>query len=211
MLGTINDELGRMVPVLAGTLRPSQGIILTWAQQERGYPCEAIACHPAIVVFRLRSSSASKRSFASLLEQFLQLCQEVQLYGSVQLDPCRCDYPEPGCEAVLSVGRDKIHCCVTLPDNRTQDITFQMSRVKCWQVTFLVSILVPCFVTDLESRCSWRTELAPETSLMFKFLPEWKAVSPVKHHLMADAGTGPPPRTTGRPVFLLPKMGFSAA
>ncbi|XP_063113693.1 sorting nexin-31 isoform X2 [Cavia porcellus] len=85
--------------------------------------------------------------------KFLQLCQEVQLYGSVQLDPCRCDYPEPGCEAVLSVGRDKIHCCVTLPDNRTQDITFQMSRVKCWQVTFLGTLL------DMEQTLNQNLEL----------------------------------------------------
>ncbi|KAM6171657.1 sorting nexin-31 isoform 2-T2 [Erethizon dorsatum] len=73
--------------------------------------------------------------------KFLQLCQEVQRYGYVQLDPCCCDYPEPGCGAVLSIGNDEINCCITLPDNQTQDVTFQMSRVKCWQVTFLGTLL----------------------------------------------------------------------
>ncbi|XP_013368291.1 PREDICTED: sorting nexin-31 isoform X2 [Chinchilla lanigera] len=73
--------------------------------------------------------------------KFLRLCQEVQHYGSVRLDPCRCDYPEPGCGAVLSVGNDEINCCITLPDHQTQDVTFQMSRVKCWQVTFLGTLL----------------------------------------------------------------------
>uniref|UniRef100_A0A673U330 Sorting nexin-31 n=1 Tax=Suricata suricatta TaxID=37032 RepID=A0A673U330_SURSU len=73
--------------------------------------------------------------------KFLELSQEVRHYGCLQLDPCTCDYPEPGCGAVLSVGNDEIHCCLTLPDNQTQEIIFQMSRVKCWQVTFLGTLL----------------------------------------------------------------------
>lgn len=75
-------------------------------------------------------------------EQFLELCREVRHYGCVQLDPCVCDYPEPGCAAVLSVGNHEISCRVTLPDAQTRDVSFQMNRVKCWQVTFLVSISV---------------------------------------------------------------------
>ncbi|XP_077604316.1 sorting nexin-31 isoform X1 [Crocuta crocuta] len=73
--------------------------------------------------------------------KFLELSQEVRHYGYLQLDPCTCDYPEPGCGAVLSVGNDEISCCITLPDNQTREIRFQMSRVKCWQVTFLGTLL----------------------------------------------------------------------
>ncbi|XP_032465592.1 sorting nexin-31 isoform X7 [Phocoena sinus] len=73
--------------------------------------------------------------------KFLELSQEVWHYGYVQLDPCTCDYPEPGCGTVLSVGNDEISCCITLPDNRTRDVIFQMNRVKCWQVTFLGTLL----------------------------------------------------------------------
>ncbi|XP_069900099.1 sorting nexin-31 isoform X3 [Globicephala melas] len=73
--------------------------------------------------------------------KFLELSQEVWHYGYVQLDPCTCDYPEPGCGTVLSVGNNEISCCITLPDNQTQDVTFQMNRVKCWQVTFLGTLL----------------------------------------------------------------------
>uniref|UniRef100_A0A8C3X046 Sorting nexin-31 n=1 Tax=Catagonus wagneri TaxID=51154 RepID=A0A8C3X046_9CETA len=73
--------------------------------------------------------------------KFLALSREVRHYGYIQLDPCTCDYPEPGCGALLSVGNNEISCCVTLPDNRTQDVIFQMSRVKCWQVTFLGTLL----------------------------------------------------------------------
>ncbi|XP_015985271.1 sorting nexin-31 [Rousettus aegyptiacus] len=73
--------------------------------------------------------------------KFLELSREVRHYGYLQLDPCTCDYPEPGCGAALSVGNNEISCCVTLPDNQTQDIIFQMSRVKCWQVTFLGTLL----------------------------------------------------------------------
>ncbi|XP_002710762.2 sorting nexin-31 isoform X1 [Oryctolagus cuniculus] len=73
--------------------------------------------------------------------QFLELAREAQHYGCVQLDPCTCDYPEPGCRAVLCVGNKEISCCITLPDGQTRDVTFQLSRVKCWQVTFLGTLL----------------------------------------------------------------------
>ncbi|XP_072805618.1 sorting nexin-31 isoform X2 [Vicugna pacos] len=73
--------------------------------------------------------------------KFLELSREVRHYGYVQLDPCTCDYPEPGCGAVISVGNNEISCCVTLPDDQTRDVIFQMNRVKCWQVTFLGSLL----------------------------------------------------------------------
>ncbi|XP_011822125.1 PREDICTED: sorting nexin-31, partial [Mandrillus leucophaeus] len=73
--------------------------------------------------------------------KFLELAREVQHYGYLQLDPCTCDYPEPGSGAVLSVGNNEISCCITLPDSQTQDVIFQMSRVKCWQVTFLGTLL----------------------------------------------------------------------
>ncbi|XP_077019349.1 sorting nexin-31 isoform X2 [Tamandua tetradactyla] len=73
--------------------------------------------------------------------KFLALSQEVRHYGYMQLDPCTCDYPEPGCEAIVSVGSDQISCCITLPDGKTQDVVFQMGSVKCWQVTFLGTLL----------------------------------------------------------------------
>ncbi|XP_021072829.1 sorting nexin-31 isoform X2 [Mus pahari] len=73
--------------------------------------------------------------------KFLELSQEVRHYGYVQLDPCTCNHPEPGCGAQLSVGNNEISCCITLPNGQTQDIAFQMSRVECWQVTFLGTLL----------------------------------------------------------------------
>ncbi|KAM7316978.1 hypothetical protein ACRRTK_023280 [Alexandromys fortis] len=76
-----------------------------------------------------------------LYMQFLERSQEVRHYGYIQLDPCTCNHPEPGCTAVLSIGNNEISCCVTLPDGQTQDIAFQMSGVKCWQVTFLGTLL----------------------------------------------------------------------
>ncbi|XP_075406716.1 sorting nexin-31 [Tenrec ecaudatus] len=73
--------------------------------------------------------------------QFLELSQEVRHYGCFQLDPCTCDYPEPGCLATVAVGNNAISCHITLPDDQAQDIIFQMNRVKCWQVTFLGTLL----------------------------------------------------------------------
>ncbi|KAM4865411.1 sorting nexin-31 [Thomomys bottae] len=73
--------------------------------------------------------------------KFLELSRDVQHYGCMQLDPCTCDSPEPGCGVVLSVGNNSISCCLTLPDNQTQEVLFQMCRVRCWQVTFLGTLL----------------------------------------------------------------------
>ncbi|XP_045876297.1 sorting nexin-31 isoform X1 [Meles meles] len=73
--------------------------------------------------------------------KFLELSREVRHYGYLGLDPCTCDYPQPGCGVVLSVGKNEISCCITLPDNQTQEIIFQMNRVKRWQVTFRGTLL----------------------------------------------------------------------
>ncbi|XP_076767382.1 sorting nexin-31 isoform X3 [Arvicanthis niloticus] len=73
--------------------------------------------------------------------KFLELSREVRHYGYIHLDPCTCNHPEPGCGALLSVGNNEISCCITLPTGQTQDIAFQMSSVKCWQVTFLGTLL----------------------------------------------------------------------
>uniref|UniRef100_A0A8D0HS11 Sorting nexin 31 n=1 Tax=Sphenodon punctatus TaxID=8508 RepID=A0A8D0HS11_SPHPU len=71
--------------------------------------------------------------------KFLELVQEVQHYGYIQLDPCICDYPEVGCSATLCVGNNEISCCIKLPSNQTEEVSFKISRVRCWQVTFLVN------------------------------------------------------------------------
>ncbi|XP_020825075.1 sorting nexin-31 isoform X1 [Phascolarctos cinereus] len=73
--------------------------------------------------------------------KFLELVQQVQHYGYVQLDTCTCDYPEPGCVATVSVGNDEISCYIKLPSNQTQEVNFKMSQIKSWQVTFLGSLL----------------------------------------------------------------------
>ncbi|XP_023555705.1 sorting nexin-31 isoform X2 [Octodon degus] len=101
--------------------------------------------------------------------KFLQLCQEVQHYGYVRLDPCLCDHPEPGCRAVLSIGNDEINCSVTLPDHQTRDVTFQLSRVKCWQVTFLAFLLSSCLKKMISEKMA---KLAAESSEMEIEVPE---------------------------------------
>uniref|UniRef100_A0A4X2KAQ2 Sorting nexin-31 n=1 Tax=Vombatus ursinus TaxID=29139 RepID=A0A4X2KAQ2_VOMUR len=73
--------------------------------------------------------------------KFLELVQQVQHYGYMQLDTCTCDYPEPGCVATVSVGNNEISCYIKLPGNQTQEVNFKMSHIKSWQVTFLGSLL----------------------------------------------------------------------
>ncbi|KAM9164265.1 sorting nexin-31 isoform 3-T3 [Pangshura tecta] len=73
----------------------------------------------------------------------LELVQEVQHYGYIQLDPCTCDYPEVGCSAAVHVGNNEISCCIKLPSNQTKEVSFRINRVRCWQVTFLGAITQP--------------------------------------------------------------------
>ncbi|XP_016868647.1 sorting nexin-31 isoform X6 [Homo sapiens] len=100
--------------------------------------------------------------------KFLELAREVRHYGYLQLDPCTCDYPESGSGAVLSVGNNEISCCITLPDSQTQDIVFQMSRVKCWQVTFLAFLLSSCLKKMISEKM---VKLAAENTEMIE-VPE---------------------------------------
>ncbi|XP_054215863.1 sorting nexin-31 isoform X5 [Homo sapiens] len=101
--------------------------------------------------------------------KFLELAREVRHYGYLQLDPCTCDYPESGSGAVLSVGNNEISCCITLPDSQTQDIVFQMSRVKCWQVTFLAFLLSSCLKKMISEKM---VKLAAENTEMQIEVPE---------------------------------------
>ncbi|XP_007442740.2 sorting nexin-31-like, partial [Python bivittatus] len=73
--------------------------------------------------------------------KFLELAQEIQHYGYIQLAPCSCDYPEVGCTAVIHVGNNEISCCIKLPSNQMKEISFKINRIRCWQVTFLGSVL----------------------------------------------------------------------
>ncbi|XP_069076660.1 sorting nexin-31 isoform X2 [Pleurodeles waltl] len=72
--------------------------------------------------------------------QFLELMQDVWQYGYIQLDLCTTDHPEPDCEALISVGSQEMHCCVKLCNNTTEDITFKVNMIRCWEVTFLGAV-----------------------------------------------------------------------
>ncbi|XP_049628910.1 sorting nexin-31 [Suncus etruscus] len=73
--------------------------------------------------------------------KFLEQARGFPNYGHLRLDPCTCDFPEPGCAAEPEVGSGALHCQVTLPDGQKQDFTFQMSSVRCWRVTFRGALL----------------------------------------------------------------------
>uniref|UniRef100_A0A8C0GMW6 Sorting nexin 31 n=1 Tax=Chelonoidis abingdonii TaxID=106734 RepID=A0A8C0GMW6_CHEAB len=85
----------------------------------------------------------SSLSNSVFLMQVLELVQEVQHYGYIQLDPCTCDYPEIGCSAAVHVGNNEISCSIKLPSNQTKEVSFKINRVRSWQVTFLGAITQP--------------------------------------------------------------------
>nr|XP_033790279.1 sorting nexin-31 isoform X2 [Geotrypetes seraphini] len=70
--------------------------------------------------------------------KFLELMQGVKHYGYLQLSPCTCDYPEPNCTATVYMGNGEVSCRVTLLSNKVEEVCFNVNRMRCWQVTFLI-------------------------------------------------------------------------
>ncbi|KPP71504.1 hypothetical protein Z043_109571, partial [Scleropages formosus] len=74
---------------------------------------------------------------AGQMRKFLHAAQLVQHYGCMQVDICTCDCPEPDFPAIVRVGHQSITCCLLLPGNNIQQISYHISRVKSWRVSLL--------------------------------------------------------------------------
>ncbi|XP_072118376.1 sorting nexin-31-like isoform X1 [Mobula birostris] len=92
---------------------------------------------------------------AAQKREFLELMREVKFYGHLQFEACTCDYPEPNCPATVRVGNHEINCCVRLPKNHIEELSFKINRIRCWQI----GIQIPQ---------EEETELKPELSFEFQ-------------------------------------------
>ncbi|XP_050796982.1 sorting nexin-31 isoform X5 [Gopherus flavomarginatus] len=128
----------------------------------------------------------------------LELVQEVQHYGYMQLDPCTCDYPEVDCSAAVHVGNNEISCSIKLPSNQTKEVSFKINRVRCWQVTFLAFLLSSCLKKIISEQLMKTTK---EDKEMLIEMPESlkSKKSSVQQSQIAHSGFIPRKRILVRP------------
>lgn len=74
--------------------------------------------------------------------QFIHLGQTLKHYGYTKFDPCVTDFPEKGCQVIVSAGNNELNFHVKLPNEQMKEGSFKVTRMRCWRVTSSVSVCV---------------------------------------------------------------------
>lgn len=82
---------------------------------------------------------ASKNCISVLYFQFIHLGQTLKYYGYIKFDPCITDFPEKGCQVIVSAGNNELNFHVKLPNEQMKEGSFKVTRMRCWRVTSSVS------------------------------------------------------------------------
>ncbi|MEQ2158305.1 hypothetical protein GOODEAATRI_010806, partial [Goodea atripinnis] len=70
-----------------------------------------------------------------LYAQFIHLGQTLKYYGYLKFDPCITDFPEKGCQVIVSAGNNELNFHVKLPNEQMKEGSFKVTRMRCWRVT----------------------------------------------------------------------------
>lgn len=68
-------------------------------------------------------------------KEFIRLSQTLKYYGYIKFDPCITDFPEKGCQVIVSAGNSELNFQVRLPSNQIKEGSFKVTRMRCWRVT----------------------------------------------------------------------------
>ncbi|XP_004083729.1 sorting nexin-17 [Oryzias latipes] len=110
-------------------------------------------------------------------KEFIHLAQTLKYYGYIKFDPCITDFPEKGCQVIVSAGNNELNFHVKLPNEQMKEGSFKVTRMRCWRVT---SSQVP--VTNGttnpcgSAKCDVKLELAFEY-LMSKDRLQWVTIT----------------------------------
>uniref|UniRef100_A0A3P9LT85 Sorting nexin-17 n=1 Tax=Oryzias latipes TaxID=8090 RepID=A0A3P9LT85_ORYLA len=110
-------------------------------------------------------------------KKFIHLAQTLKYYGYIKFDPCITDFPEKGCQVIVSAGNNELNFHVKLPNKQMKEGSFKVTRMRCWRVT---SSQVP--VTNGttnpcgSAKCDVKLELAFEY-LMSKDRLQWVTIT----------------------------------
>uniref|UniRef100_A0A665UY67 Sorting nexin-17 n=1 Tax=Echeneis naucrates TaxID=173247 RepID=A0A665UY67_ECHNA len=98
-------------------------------------------------------------------KEFIHLGQTLKYYGYIKFDPCITDFPEKGCQVIVSAGNNELNFHVKLPNEQMKEGSFKVTRMRCWRVTSSVSGI-----------CEVKLELAFEY-LMSKDRLQWVTIT----------------------------------
>ncbi|KAF6716098.1 Sorting nexin-17 [Oryzias melastigma] len=109
--------------------------------------------------------------------QFIHLAQTLKYYGYIKFDPCITDFPEKGCQVIVSAGNNELNFHVKLPNEQMKEGSFKVTRMRCWRVTSSQVPVTngttnPCGST----KCDVKLELAFEY-LMSKDRLQWVTIT----------------------------------
>uniref|UniRef100_A0A8C3SVL0 Sorting nexin 17 n=1 Tax=Chelydra serpentina TaxID=8475 RepID=A0A8C3SVL0_CHESE len=72
-------------------------------------------------------------------KEFIRLAQTLKYYGYLKFEPCVTDFPEKGCQVIVSAGSSELNFQVRLPSEQIKEGSFKVTRMRCWRVTSSVS------------------------------------------------------------------------
>ncbi|CAJ0967406.1 unnamed protein product [Ranitomeya imitator] len=106
-------------------------------------------------------------------KEFIQLAQTLKYYGHLKFEPCITDFPEKGCQVIVSAGNNELNFQVKLPNEHIKEGSFKVTRMRCWRVTSSVPLSNG---TGSPNKSEARLELAFEY-LMSKDRLQWITIS----------------------------------
>ncbi|KAM4041605.1 sorting nexin-17 [Anomaloglossus baeobatrachus] len=106
-------------------------------------------------------------------KEFIQLAQTLKYYGYLKFEPCITDFPEKGCQVIVSAGNNELNFQVKLPNEHIKEGSFKVTRMRCWRVTSSVPLSNG---SGSPNRSEARLELAFEY-LMSKDRLQWITIS----------------------------------
>lgn len=68
-------------------------------------------------------------------KEFIRLAQTLKYYGYLKFEPCVTDFPEKGCQVIVSAGNSELNFQVRLPSEQIKEGSFKVTRMRCWRVT----------------------------------------------------------------------------
>uniref|UniRef100_A0A672FE78 Sorting nexin-17 n=1 Tax=Salarias fasciatus TaxID=181472 RepID=A0A672FE78_SALFA len=104
-------------------------------------------------------------------KEFIHLGQTLKYYGYIKFDPCITDFPEKGCQVIVSAGNNELNFHVKLPNEQMKEGSFKVTRMRCWRVTSSVS-----GGGRVSAKCEVKLELAFEY-LMSKDRLQWVTIT----------------------------------
>lgn len=108
-------------------------------------------------------------------KEFIRLSQTLKYYGYIKFDPCITDFPEKGCQVIVSAGNSELNFQVRLPNNQIKEGSFKVTRMRCWRVTSSVPM-----ANGTANNSPGKSEIKLELSfeyLMSKDRLQWVTIS----------------------------------